>query len=751
MGGERKSRERSSGRYFPVRQGGQQSARTGETGNRGRSGVSFPVRQVRGSGGSFDKGKGKICEKAGYHEHRSFSVFVDGLGQRVTENQLNGAFSKIGRVVETEILKRRRGDIRFNFGFVHYSNDAEAWQAIRKLNGIRFEGHYIHVRKAWYNRPPRKGGSKRSSINYAIRGRVWRPKKMEPQTGEERKKDIQRNTTVRLGEGEEAGMRYTTRMEGKQWVARCAIAQAAVGYNVNLLQEYYSSIGLFNFRFIPLGATEVVMEFENQEEMETTITDCREFLEHKLSGIRPCDIFTNGASQLIWVVLWQVPLGAWNLELFRSVGNRLGRFIRADEATLNRERVDMARILVEVNHPLWHPCALEMEVDGQRRIILAEKELLQFDYGCVSCRPSTPVKEYSTPTHDSDQEEDETERYRMLFEDDNWGQWERSPAADDEQRPGGEEMEKGNGSNNDDQMADVVEPLWNHETVTMIEGYVPDKHLGTKTEDNLVENDVVAQVCDLLDSGYSWEELASIQKFKNLIIKQLEIFAGSGDDSNRIMTWSKWKNCNYGTTIKIVNGGPKFIVGNDCRFQQINSVKAFWALPTEKPRGNEGLKTAIVWGQINSVHVGELVKAIDDGPQFESHENQSLNNDDDQDEPLIQNQVGHQEFYADIEEELIAKKSRGKPRKKEQKTLTITPTRRRGRPRKNENNQGVEKEQREEIQWQLIHADTNGEDGIMTRARRALIRSMNAGLIFECDEEVALQGLVNQIKQGLRQ
>lgn len=80
------------------------------------------------------------------------------------------------------------------------------------------------------------------------------------------------------------------------WVERCAVATIREKINVEALQEYYNSIGLFNFRFIPLGAREVLLEFESKSEMEETIDECLVFLEHRLQDIRPCDVWQHGVS-----------------------------------------------------------------------------------------------------------------------------------------------------------------------------------------------------------------------------------------------------------------------------------------------------------------------------------------------------------------------------------------------------------------------------------------------------------------------
>lgn len=47
-----------------------------------------------------------------------------------------------------------------------------------------------------------------------------------------------------------------------------------------------------------------------------------------------------------------------------------------------------------------------------------------------------------------------------------------------------------------------------------------------------------------------------------------------------------------------------------------------------------------------------------------------------------------------------------------------------------------------------MQVDVNSSDGILTRARCAFIRSQQAGMLFDCPEEIAIQGLVGVLTSG---
>ncbi|XP_057432705.1 uncharacterized protein LOC130725503 [Lotus japonicus] len=231
---------------------------------------------------------------------------------------------------------------------------------------------------------------------YEVQGKVWRPK-VQPVVREEgvalqhKKQQVQQEERPQQ---EGSHLSFNLLDLNEAWVQRCAHARTIGSMSVDILQESFSSIGLYNFRLILLGAKEVLLEFETKEEMQSTITECRYFLEHYVTDVTPCTIFTFGASQLVWIRLWQVPLGLWTQPFFSTVGNRLGTYVMSDDATTLRHRIDYARILVRMNHPLLNCFTMSVDVEGTSCIVLVEKDAATYDYGRVEVMPSTPVKEY---------------------------------------------------------------------------------------------------------------------------------------------------------------------------------------------------------------------------------------------------------------------------------------------------------------------------------------------------------------------
>lgn len=153
----------------------------------------------------------------------------------------------------------------------------------------------------------------------------------------------------------DGGISVNFLQESRRWFDRCAYAKVQEVENVEHLQRYFSSIGLYNFKLIPMGEKEVLLEFESNQDMAETIEECSIFLEEKLHDLKPCTESVFAVSHCIWIKVWQIPMGIWREQFFTAVGNKLGTYVCVDAATSVRERVDFARKLVEMTHPILHP------------------------------------------------------------------------------------------------------------------------------------------------------------------------------------------------------------------------------------------------------------------------------------------------------------------------------------------------------------------------------------------------------------
>lgn len=84
-------------------------------------------------------------------------LFVGNLPFSATDQSIKEAFSRCGTVESAKIITDRDTGRSKGFGFVEMSSDAEASDAISKLNGTELDGRAMSVSEA-KPQAPREGG-----------------------------------------------------------------------------------------------------------------------------------------------------------------------------------------------------------------------------------------------------------------------------------------------------------------------------------------------------------------------------------------------------------------------------------------------------------------------------------------------------------------------------------------------------------------------------------------------------------------
>ncbi len=82
------------------------------------------------------------------------NIFVGNLNFDTSDGDLNTAFSQFGTVDSAQVIKDRDSGRSRGFGFVEMSNDDEARNAIKDMNGVDLAGRQLTVNEA----KPRGGG-----------------------------------------------------------------------------------------------------------------------------------------------------------------------------------------------------------------------------------------------------------------------------------------------------------------------------------------------------------------------------------------------------------------------------------------------------------------------------------------------------------------------------------------------------------------------------------------------------------------
>ncbi|KAI0974477.1 hypothetical protein F4678DRAFT_377633 [Xylaria arbuscula] len=92
-------------------------------------------------------------------------LFIGGLAWHTEESTLRQKFEEFGPLEEAVVVKDRDTGRSRGFGFIRYTNEADADTAIARMNNVEFDGREIRVDKASDTGPKNnhgRGGSSHS-------------------------------------------------------------------------------------------------------------------------------------------------------------------------------------------------------------------------------------------------------------------------------------------------------------------------------------------------------------------------------------------------------------------------------------------------------------------------------------------------------------------------------------------------------------------------------------------------------------
>jgi len=92
------------------------------------------------------------------------NLYIGNLAYEVTEEDLKRNFGEVGEVISANIVKDKYTGTSRGFGFVEMSNEEDAQEAIKKLNGAELAGRKIVVQEARPKREQRRNSSRDSGF-----------------------------------------------------------------------------------------------------------------------------------------------------------------------------------------------------------------------------------------------------------------------------------------------------------------------------------------------------------------------------------------------------------------------------------------------------------------------------------------------------------------------------------------------------------------------------------------------------------
>ncbi|XP_057426524.1 uncharacterized protein LOC130719950 [Lotus japonicus] len=119
----------------------------------------------------------RSLERGEDKHHGGFNLFVDGIDDSMTYQQLRQVFAQYGAIQRLFLQLRRRPGRRNRFAFVRFREEHAAREAIKVVNGAFINQSLLSVKMAMYeSRSGMKGSWKRKALRSGSPKMVWTEK-----------------------------------------------------------------------------------------------------------------------------------------------------------------------------------------------------------------------------------------------------------------------------------------------------------------------------------------------------------------------------------------------------------------------------------------------------------------------------------------------------------------------------------------------------------------------------------------------
>ncbi|KAL4379875.1 hypothetical protein GQ457_02G034280 [Hibiscus cannabinus] len=319
-----------------------------------------------------------------------FAVFINYVSRRIHRLALMEAFSEYGKVVNVYIaynnFKRRK--YKSTFAFVRFSKREEADRAVKLGDYRKMDGFFIRV---FFDKEmsKKKEGSAQQDNN-GVKQKMWK-NRLElnlKEGGSYRDALLTKSLYVKVEEIQRGDVRnscpcsnfYPPNSYGPKsiplsipssaqlWLNDCLVGEIKGMYDVDFVQQALRSDG-FNVKVCCWSGFYAIIHFL-EEEQKQIFWDLRSSLLHSwFSDIDTLENFRSLKKLKLWAHIERLPLSACQVPIITDIAGKWGEVIKVDEETVNRGRLDHARVLVGVSDLSDIPPVVSLNINGSYVLI----------------------------------------------------------------------------------------------------------------------------------------------------------------------------------------------------------------------------------------------------------------------------------------------------------------------------------------------------------------------------------------------
>jgi hypothetical protein len=140
--------------------------------------------------------------------------------------------------------------------------------------------------------------------------------------------------------------KYSSELEDRKWATSGMVATAVGEDSTVALQQKVEDAGFNHVVVTPMGGDRVFLHCNDGEDIWQVFNNALHFFGMLFSNIHMWSVEDVKYERGAWLRVYGVPVHAWNDAFLKLIVMDVGRFVKADECTVDKARLDFARVLI---------------------------------------------------------------------------------------------------------------------------------------------------------------------------------------------------------------------------------------------------------------------------------------------------------------------------------------------------------------------------------------------------------------------
>ncbi|XP_039070433.1 uncharacterized protein LOC120217380 [Hibiscus syriacus] len=266
----------------------------------------------------------------------------------------------------------KRAERETTFGFVRFNKLSEANRTVERGDGRRIDGFKIRVFR------DNMGGKTITKVDNRDVLVGTNTSDVGERTGKEMNGDlryIKKAEMVYVDMMDDVAGNPATERESsidhiyisnseQSWRRQCLVGQIKNMYNLEIVQDALKEEG-FDIRVCPWAGLLSVIQFMSREELVRCWNRRSELVSLWFEELELLEGNDGKRKVKVWVIIRVVPLQVWNDKFFHGLASKRGEVLKIDEDTHERNRFDVAKVLVSVQKVSIIPERMLINVNGR--------------------------------------------------------------------------------------------------------------------------------------------------------------------------------------------------------------------------------------------------------------------------------------------------------------------------------------------------------------------------------------------------